>query len=625
MEKNKTIKIFLASSDELKDDRVWFGDFVQGIDKIYQERGKGLDVFKWEFFDAANNDRSKQGEYDEKVRESNMFLALFYKKAGDKTLEEYKVAMDAYRKSGQFPKVYVYCKKLGLFERETPELKAFKAKLSTGDKEYYWITYSTRDQLHLHFLQQLLMVENSLDKLKYEEGKVTLEGLHVADIDNLPFAAGNKNYKELKEELDGLPEGIELAQQAFNEHPDSERHRNNLQKKLGRYNALKKEFAQLQKALFDTSQRIATMQREQLSDKLRRATEAFEKGDLDGANALLDEIINDPEPDFGRLSEVLAPYHQKIEALLLRAKNVMVEVKTPVKERIQQAQDIYVKADQWAKESALPDGKYDRLLDDYASFLYDYGLYKEAKLVYLRLISLREALYGPDHPDTATSYHNIGRVYHRLGDYAKALEYYRKALDIRERVLGSDHPSTAASYNYIGMVYRSQGDYPKALEYYRKALDIRERVLGPDHPDTATSYNNIGVVYHSQGDYPKALEYYGKALAIRERVLGSDHPNTAQSYNNIGAVYAEQGDYAKALEYYGKALDIRERVLGPDHPDTATTYYNIGGIYAKQGDYVKALEYLEKALDIFERVLGPEHPNTKRVSRNMVICKVMRR
>ena len=165
MEKYKTIKIFLASSEELKEDRVWFGNFVQGINKIYQERGKGVDVFKWEFFDAANNDRRKQDEYNEKVRESNMFLALFHKKAGRYTLEEYDVAMETYRKSKQFPKIYVYCKTLQEGEKEMPELLAFKAGLSKDSEEYFWINYSTHDQLHLHFLQQLLMVENRLDKL----------------------------------------------------------------------------------------------------------------------------------------------------------------------------------------------------------------------------------------------------------------------------------------------------------------------------------------------------------------------------------------------------------------------------------------------------------------------------
>ena len=663
MEKDKTIKIFLASSEELKEDRVWFGDFVQGIDKIYQARGKGVDVFKWEFFDAANNDRRKQDEYNDIIWASNMFLALFHKKAGKYTIEEYNVAMDSYRKSKRFPKVYVYCRALQEGEEETPELKAFKAGLSNDGKGYFWMTYSTRDQLHLHFLQQLLMVENSLDKLKYEEGKVTLEGMYVADIDNLPFAKENKDYQRISAELLTLPGEIDGARQYLDKHPDNDYMREKLQKKLNRYNGLKEEFDRLQKALFETSQRIAGMQREQLSDKLRRATEAFEAGNMERANTLLDEIEREAETHYANLKQDRELVHQDIEAFLLRAKTVMLEVSMPIEEQIKQVQDIYAKADKWAKESALPDEKYVWLLDDYSDFLYDYGLYKAAEPVYLRLISLREQLYGkehagtaasynnigggynkqgdydkaleyygnaldiwervlgPNHPDTATSYNNIGAVYDNQGNYAKAVEYLGKALDIRERVLGRDHPDTATSYNNIGNVYYEQGNYAKALEYYGKALDIFERVLGPDHPDTAKSYNNIGMVYDNQGDYAKALEYYKKASDICERVLGPDHPDTDKPYGNIGNVYCKQGDYAKALEYHGKALDIWERMLGPDHPDTATSYNNIGAVYVRQGDYAKALEYFGKALDIFERVLGPDHPNTKTVRRSIKICR----
>ena len=531
--KQNTINIFLASSEELKDERVWFGDFVQNINKIYKERGKGIDVFKWEYYDAANNDVSKQGEYDDEIRKSNMFLALFHTKAGKYTLHEYDVAMDTYRKTKKFPKVYVYLKALQEGEEETPELTAFKAELSKDGKEYFWISYSTHDQLHLHFLQQLLMVENSLDKLKLEDGKVTLEGLHVANIDNLSFAAGNKDYQRMSAELATLPKDIENARAFLKENPDNEYMRDELQKKLNRYNALKEEFARLQQTLFDTSQRIAAMQREQLSDKLRRATEAFEAGNMDGANALLDEIEREAETHYANLNQDRELVHQDIEAFLLRGKTRMTEVNTPIKERIKQVQEIYAKADEWAKNSALPDEKYEGLLRDYAKFLYVYGLYNEAEPIYLRLIFLREKLYGKEHADTATSYNDIGGLFDYQGNYAKALEYHRKALDIRKRVLGLDHPDTAQSYNNIGAVYHSQDNYAKALEYYGKALDIRERVLGLDHLDTASSYNNIAGVYFSNGDYPNVLEYLKRTLDILERKLGSDHPNTKTVRENM--------------------------------------------------------------------------------------------
>ena len=428
----------------------------------------------------------------------------------------------------------------------------------------------------------------------------------------------------MKEELEKLPNEIEKARKRTEKYPDDEDLRDELQEKLNLYNNKKEEFARLQQTLFDTSQRIATMQRENLSDKLRRATEAFESGNLAGANALLNEIAIDAETHKANLEQNRELVHQDIEAFLLQAKTKMAEVNTPIEDRIEEVHGIYVKADQWAKDSALPDDKLDGLLNDYSSFLYDYGKYKEAEPIYLRLVSLREATLGNGHPSTATSYNDIGGIYNDQGDYTKALEYYFKALRIYEKVLGLEHHFTATSYNNIGATYKEQGDYTKALEYHFKALDIREKVLGKEHPSTATSYNNIGLTYKNQGDYTKALEYYFKDLAICEKVLGKEHPDTATSYNNIAGVYYSQGDYTKALEYCFKALDIQEKVLGKEHPSTATSYNNIGMTYINLKDYTKALEYLQKAFDICKQKLGSDHPYTKGTKEGLEFCKLMK-
>ena len=604
----KIIKIFLASSNELSDDRERFGNFVRRINqKIFNKQGLNIVLFEWEDEDAAYRGRRKQDEYNERVRESDLFMVLFYTKGGNFTIEEFEVALAEYGKK-KSPIIYVYFKDLPEEKKWSSKLKAFTKRL--GNLGLFWTSYSNQDSLRLNFLYQLLIGENELIKLKVEDGTVKLGDIDVAKMSNLSFAADNKDYQRISAELNTLPNEIDNAQKYLDEHPDNEYLQGELQKKLNRYNNLKEEFARLQQALFDTSQRIATMQRENLSDKLRRATEAFESGNLAGANTLLDEIALEAETHHANLEQDRALVHQDIEAFLLQAKTKMAEVSTPIEERIKEVHAIYAKADQWAKDSALPDDKLDGLLDDYSKFLYDYGKYKEAEPIYLRLISLREGTKGKENSDTATSYNDIGTTYKEQGDYTKALEYYFKALDIQEKVLGKEHPDTATSYNNIGSVYDDQGDYPKALEYYSKALDIHEKVLGKEHPSTATSYNNIGGVYKSQGDYPKALEYYSKALDIQEKVLGKEHPSTATSYNNIGGVYHSQGDYTKALEYYFKALDIFKKVLGEEHPNTAASYNNIGSVYDDQGDYPKALEYYSKALDIHEKVLGKEHPST---------------
>ena len=612
----KTFKIFLASSNELKDDRIEFGNFIRKLDKIYRNRGIIIDVFEWEDYDAADNDCRKQDEYNDEIRKSNMFLALFYKKAGNYTIEEYEVAISEYHKK-KSPKVYIYCKTIHEGEKETPELTKFKNRLNEKNNERFWNNYSNNSELQLHFIQQFLLVENSLIELELEGDKIILDGLYIAELANLPFAAGNKNYIKMKEELDELPEEIELAHHLVDKYPNDEKMLRNLQKKQKRFNVLKKEFKILQNALFETSQRIAIMCREQLNDKLLRATEAFERGSLERTNALLDEIVKEADSHFMDLSHYRSIIHQDIYAYLLKAKTIMADVSILIDERKKQIKEIYVKADNFAKDSALPIINYVELLEDYALFLSNNSLYIEAERIYLRLITLSTDFYGEIHPKTATFYDNTGGVYYNIGDYAKALNFYVKALAIRVQVLSPEHPDIAISYDNIGGIYHKLGNFLKALEYYEKASAFFINNLGLEHSYTAISFNNVGGLYYSLGNYPKALKYLEKALIIRQQTLGFEHPDTATTLNNIGGYYYSQGNYLKALEYLEKALVIREQVLGFEHLDTATSYNNIGLVFYSQNNYIKALKYYGKALNIYLSLFGVYHSDTARLLNNI--------
>lgn len=641
----KTIKIFLASSEELTDDRNAFGNLVRRLDKIYEKRGIRIELFEWEDYDAAYNDRRKQDEYNDQIKVSDMFLALFHTKAGRFTIEEFNIATEEFKKHAS-PKVYTYCKDLQVGEQESLELVDFKRKLFE-EMGHYWSRYNNRDSMQLNFVMQLQLVESSgmVEKLKLEDGTVMLGSMPIAKIDNLQFAAGNEAYQKMSAELASLPEKIEKARQRVEKFADDEDLRDDLQQKLNRYNNLKEEFAELQKKLFETAQRIAAMQLEQVSDMLRRAIEAFEDGNIERANTLLDEIAHEAEHHMEQLEQQRSLVHQDIDAFLLQAKTVMADVNIPITERKERVVSIYGKADEWAEKSALDKEKYDSLLDNYALFLHDNAFYSEAEAVYLRLISIREAMHGKEDPstafaynnigcvydslgdytkaleyfkraltifrendsDTAESYSNIGSVYHRQGVYHKALEYYDKALIIQEKVYGTEHPAIAIYYNNIGGAYNSIGDYTKALWFFQKALVIYD---GSEHLGTAATYENIGNVYQGKGDYPKALEYQFKALAIREKFLGSEHPETSNSYNNIAGAYNRQGDYPNAEMYYYKAIGIRIKVFGMNHPETAGSFLNLGSVCLKQGDYNSAYYYSEMALKTFEAIFGLEHPST---------------
>lgn len=613
----KTIKIFLASSEDMENDRMAFGNLVRRLDKIYEKRGIRVELFEWEDYDASYNAQRKQDEYNEQIKASDLFLALFHTKAGKFTIEEFNVATEEFRKKAA-PKVYVYCRDIQQGETESPELTEFKKQLF-DEMGHYWCRYGNRDTMQLHFVMQLQLVEsNRMDSLKVEEnGSVTLDGAPVARMDQLTFAAGNEAYQKMSAELQELPDKIEKARQRLQKFPDDEDLIDDLQAKLNHYNQLKEDFAKLQQDLFSTAKTIASLQLQQVSAMLRRAIEAFESGNLERANALLDEIAHEAEHHMERLEQERILVHQDIDAFQLQAKTIMADVNIPIEERVDRVIAIYAKADDWAQRSAYDKEKYIELLSDYGGGLYSFACYSEAEKIVLRLLAMTTEVKGKENTDTAIIYKYLGQIYHHQGQYDKALDYFSQAHSINKHISRTENDETASIYNCFGVLYNSLGDYKQSLEYYRKALDILKQIKNDEDDMIASIYANIGSSLMQIGDFNNALKYYQNALSITEEIYGTESPDTALIYDCIGSLYEDMGEYNKSLEYHFKGLEIYEQTLGKKHPDVATTYNNIGSVYNQIGDFNKALEFFEKALTIQEQVIGTNHADTARCYSNI--------
>lgn len=301
--------------------------------------------------------------------------------------------------------------------------------------------------------------------------------------------------------------------------------------------------------------------------------------------------------------------NEQVEALQTQAKDVMSDTAVPVDDRIERTADIYRQAEKLAEKGSLDESKYESLLSDSARFFYDYGMYKEALSRYTHLVTLCESLYGQDHPNTATAYHNLGEVHRNLCYYQASLEFNKKALDIRKKLLGEKHVDTAESYNDTGLVYIFQEKYDKASELFQKAKTIYEEVVGPNHPGLADAYMNIGMLLMKQEDYSNALENYLEALKICGP-RGIEDRQTAIVYHGIGLAYYQMGNNSNALDYCSKAVRIYENIFGLNHPETAIIYIGIGYVHYNIGGLSQALEYFTKSLEISEKMLGYEHINT---------------
>jgi internalin A len=103
----RTIKIFLASSSELREDRDAFELHFLRKNKDFRREGFEVDVIRWETSLDAMSDTRKQEEYNEKVRKSDVLVSLYKTKTGKYTEEEFDVAHTAFKDSGK-PLIYTY-------------------------------------------------------------------------------------------------------------------------------------------------------------------------------------------------------------------------------------------------------------------------------------------------------------------------------------------------------------------------------------------------------------------------------------------------------------------------------------------------------------------------------------
>ena len=230
-------------------------------------------------------------------------------------------------------------------------------------------------------------------------------------------------------------------------------------------------------------------------------------------------------------------------------------------------------------------------------------------------ISLKNLNLALNNCNTETQKKLISNIYNQFGqvhadkkDYEKAIEYYKICLEINLKEFGELHPETATLYNNIAVTYFYMEDNDAALEYYLKALSIDLQIKEQDEYTIGLKYNNLAMAYRVKGDYEEALKYGERAKNILIAKLGKKHTEVGIVINNTGRTYSDMRNYNKAIELYQEAFTIWKEGVGENHPLVAQAYSNIGESLGNKGDYLHAIEKLNKSLSIRLSVFGEKHP-----------------
>ena len=634
----KTITVFLASSNELINDRNSFQALIAKLDDIYEPRGIRIKCRRWEDFPAYCTGERTQDVYNQTVRSSDMCICMFHKEAGQYTLEEFNQALDAYQISHTRPKTFVYVRALVEGEVETDELKAFKDQLfkSIG---HYWCNYACEDSMNLHFVMQLerLIPDMGLSagdssQLKVEEGNVTLQGIKIADYTNLPFAAANPEYCNLKEKYAQLDKDItQLRALGIDDTHDL------LREKVIDRQKCHEQIINMEKQLLDMACQVnkSISSNSPMSERKRLAIEMFEQGNIKGVINVLNEEdmaseAKQAELEIARgrqlvqsgkdlIEKGIQTIQAQVEDYILRAKALMLDFDNA--DRFSLACNAYERAIELTRKH-LPKAELACQLNDYYSFLYENKQFTKCE-AYIEECVFIEAELCRNHPeayepDMATSYNNLALLYSRTQRFQESETKHKSAIAILERLAKANpqayEPDLAVSYNNLANLYSDTQRLHESEAMYKSALAIRERLAKANpqayDPDLAASYNNLANLYCDTQRFHESEAMYKSALAIRERLAKANpqayEPDLAASYNNLGTLYSDTQRFHESEAMYKSALAIRERLAKANpqayEPDLADSYNNLAVLYSYTQRFHESEAMYKSALAIRERL-----------------------
>ena len=588
MKTERVIKIFMASSDELEGDRAVFGNLIRHLNDLYRKRGIYIELFQWEDFDASYGSIRKQEEYNEKVRDSDLFLAFFHKKAGEFTIEEFNVALDHFEKSSQ-PKIYTYMKDLVDGEEEEENLTAFKGRLYR-DMGHYWCRYGNTDTMKLHFVMQFQLQEENKNEthLELKDSKVFIDNHPVANLQNIPFAANNDAYKDMVSRKTKLEEKVTRYRARIAKDPDDSDSLADLSETLTELKELSEKLEQHEQFLFDIAKMFARQAGNACSERMLKARELFEQGKANEANGILNtEDINRDitanlhrwERDKERVEEDLKVLQGNIEELLLKTKTSMGDDSLSINERFEQACNAYDKAIELQRKLDVLPEELARSLFAYAYLLYDFKKFNSVLPLYTESLSIFRELSktNPDIylPDVARILNNLALLHKDLNKYSLAEAEYTESLSIKRELAQMNPdvylPDVALTLNNLAILHKALNKYSLAEEEYTESLSITRELAQTSPnvylPDVADTLHNLALLHKALNKYSLAEEKYIESLGILEKMylksphyFGKDLFHTILSYGKM--LYDKNLDISK-----GKLLIQRAYQMAKKHAD----------------------------------------------------------
>lgn len=577
----RTIKIMIAASEEMHEEKLEFTNLIEHLNEVLEPRGIELKRVKWnpETDGAIENFKAK-------LKDCEMCLTLYWRELAGSSEQELDTAYSELKGGNNPRNLYVFFKEPT--EGLTEALRDFKANFVTN-YGHFFCKFENVDTMNLHFILQFEAYQNRLqgnaDKLvKVAGGKVFVADKNFVNLDNVPFAALNKEYQRLQKELFELDIQVTEVRKRHKADPDNEDIEDELMAIKSKRKKLADEFEKYQAHLYDIALNFAKTAGEKYSERMRKARELFELGDTIGADQILN--MEEMKRDRQRESEQKNVHEENLKILmnefLDKTKTVMTNTLFSIPERFNIACEAYEEAKSIAEEIQYEDEKICNILFNYAFLLQEFNKLEKASTLYEEILSI--------------------------------CQKHKNDANLTFKIFFADVAGNIASiFRDCGLLYKSYEKYKDSLNVYNElAREAAEKFL----PEVARIQSSLGALVSDMGKNGDAIDYYIGALNIYTDINKTQAnkylPDIARTLDLLASAYANCREYGKAEKLYSEAYEIRHNLaeINPNEylPEEVNSIYNLGCNYFCMKRFEEAEGNTKIALDYY-RMFAKQFPD----------------
>ena len=636
-----TIKIFLASSEELKHERLVIAEQVANMNRTLANQDITLRLVKWEYLDSSMGVQHKQEDYNDYLVDCDMCFALFWTRFGMYTEIEFEKSLKELNSNGNIRHLSV------LFKESTTksdELRAFEKKC-TEEHPTLCHTFKDDDTLKDLFnaeVERFISENTHIDNEKDDEieSKSSIQTVRI-------FLSIDKTLEQERLELTDLVENLNHSLERRNANilmlawdnstNDSKDFKKEISKTdlcLNLYytyfnNTTQAELESAYQALCEGKNPkkiyVYFKDGDTIPEKLQEFRDSFPTkyghfycsfSNIDTLKA--DFLLQFMEYQSKNLcaSKMLEVNNGKVT---LDGKEY-VDLKNVPFAGNNEEYNLLLKSIKKTKKLLAITDEDDEEYADYAAELQELNE---------KLSKMENSLW-----DTALMITRLSTT--------KCSERLKRAMDLfnagdnkgAQAVLNEEEIERDVEHNLHLIQLGEEGkkglkinieEYKlkiKTLEnemaegwlheqckLYERVIELSSSLYGENSLEAAQAMMDATQSVYLLEDYKTLYKYIEKALAIRLEILGENHLDTAQCFNDLGVVSGKLGDNEKYLEYAKKGLEIRLALNAPGEI-LAESYNTAGAAMSHFGDNESFLEYQLKGLELRKATIGEQNIDT---------------